>query len=366
MKPRKNILICPLDWGLGHASRCVPLINEIISQNANVIIAADKRPLAFLKDAFPQLEFIKFRGYNIRYSKSGKMSLKIITLLPGLFFRIVMEHFEVKKIIKDYDISLLISDNRFGLWNKNIPSVYITHQIMIKTPKYLKFLEVILYRINIFIIKKYQKCLIPDFAGSENLSGDLSHKYPIPSNSEFIGPLTRFALPKDSQPQKNFKYDILAIISGPEPQRTILENILLSQLKSSEKKAIVVRGLTDLMEHYELRKNCEVFTHLPTEQLKNYILQSEIIIARSGHTTIMDISTLNKNAIFIPTPGQTEHEYLAEYFFKKKYFFFSKQNDFNLNEALEKSKDFQGIHLSNKPEKIKKIVRRILEFGIEN
>ncbi len=362
MKRKKNILICPLDWGLGHTTRCVPLIKEFISQNANVIIAADKLPLAFLKETFPELNFIKFRGYNIHYPKSGRMSLKMITLLPRLFFRIITEHFEVKKIIKDYDIDLLISDNRFGLWNKNIPSVYISHQIMIKTPKYLKFLEGALYRINIFIIRKYKQCLIPDFEGSENLSGDLSHKYPAPPNSEFIGPLSRFTLPEISQPHHDFKYDILAIISGPEPQRTILENILLSQLKSSEKKAIVVRGITDKMEHYQLRKDCEVFTHLPTGLLRKYILQSEIIIARSGHTTIMDISALNKNAIFIPTPGQTEHEYLAEYFFNKKYFFFSKQNDFDLNIALEKAKDFKGIHLANDPEKIEKIVRTILEL----
>jgi len=105
-----------------------------------------------------------------------------------------------------------------------------------------------------------------------------------------------------------------------------------------------------------------VFTHLPTEQLKKYFLQSEIIIARSGHTTIMDISALNKKAIFIPTPGQTEHEYLAEYFFNKKYFYYSKQNDFNLEEDLEKAKNFKGINLSNKPENIQRIIHRILEF----
>lgn len=340
MKAKKNILICPLDWGLGHATRCVPLINGFISQKTNVIIAADGRPLAFLKETFPQLEFVKFPGYNISYPKNGKMSLKLITLLPKLFFRIVKEHFEVKRIIKNYNIDFLISDNRFGLWNKNIPSVFITHQIMIKTPKYLNFLEGILFRINKFIIKKYYKCWIPDFEGSENLSGDLSHKYPIPPNSEFIGPLSRFSLPENNQEFIDFKYDIIAIISGPEPQRTIFENILLSQLKSSDLKAIVVRGITDFVEHYELRKNCEVFTHLPTKQLQKYILQSKIIICRPGYSSIMDITALGKKAIFIPTPGQTEQEYLAEYLFKKKYFFFSKQADFKLKEALEKAKDF--------------------------
>ena len=356
MKAKKNILICPLDWGLGHATRCVPLINGFISQNANVIIAADGRPLAFLKDAFPKLVFVKFPGYNISYPKNRKMSLKLITLLPRLFFRIVKEHFEVKRIIKNYNIDLLISDNRFGLWNKNVQSIFITHQIMIKTPKYLNFLEGVLFRINNFIIKKYHKCWIPDFEDSENLSGDLSHKYPIPPNSEFIGPLSRFSLSEDNQELIDFKYDIIVIISGPEPQRTIFENILLSQLKSSDLKVIVVRGITDFTEQYELRKNCKVFTHLPTEQLQKYILQSKIIICRPGYSSIMDITALGKKAIFIPTPGQTEQEYLAEYLFKKKYFFYSKQIDFNLKEALEKSKNFRGLSLANKPENIKRIL----------
>ncbi|MBI9038360.1 MAG: hypothetical protein JEY97_09525 [Bacteroidales bacterium] len=364
MKLKKNILICPLNWGLGHATRCVPLINELISQNANVIITADGRPFDFLKDSFPHLEFINFRGYNIRYPKTGKMSLKLLTLLPKLFYRIVLEHFEVKRIINDYNIDLLISDNRFGLWNKNIPCIFITHQIMIKTPKYLHFFEGFLFRISNFIIKKYNKCWIPDFEGSENLSGDLSHKYPIPSNSEFIGPLSRFTLSGNKQEVIEYKYDVLAIISGPEPQRTILENILLSQLKSSDQKAIVVRGITDFMEHNELRKNCDIFTHLPTEKLKEYILQSKIIICRPGYSSIMDISALGKNAIFIPTPGQTEQEYLAEYLFKKKYFFFSKQIDFNLKDALEKSKDFRGLQLSNKPENIQKTIQKFLELRI--
>jgi len=364
LKLKKNILICPLDWGLGHATRCVPLINEFISQNANVIIATDGPAFAFLKDAFPKLEFINFRGYNIRYPKNGRMSLKMTILLPKLFFRIIMEHFQVKRIIKNYHIDLLISDNRFGLWNKNIPSVYITHQIMIKTSKYLHFFEGFLFRISNLIIKKYHKCWIPDFEGSENLSGDLSHKYPVPPNSEFIGPLSRFTLSVDHQEDIEYKYDVLAIISGPEPQRTIFENILLVQLKSSNQKAVVVRGITNFSEHYELRKNCDVFTHLPTEQLQKYILKSKMIICRPGYSSIMDISALGKKAIFIPTPGQTEQEYLAEYLFKKKYFFFSKQIDFNLKDAIEKSKDFSGLRLSNKPENIQKIVQEILEMRI--
>jgi len=148
LKRKPNILICPLDWGIGHATRCVPIINELIRQKTNVVIAADNRPLAFLKKEFPSLQFEKFPGYKFNYPEKGNMVLKMSLLAPGILKGIRREHNNLKDILHRLKIDAVISDNRFGLWSDEVPSVFITHQIFIKSPASLKLLEPVLYRIN--------------------------------------------------------------------------------------------------------------------------------------------------------------------------------------------------------------------------
>ena len=162
MIKNKNILICPLEWGLGHATRIIPIINFLLNQKQNIILAADNQPLELLRSEFQQLKWIKFSSYKIEYSKRSMM-LQMLILLPKIMFGIIKEHKRLKKIIKEHNIDIVISDNRFGCWNKKIYSVYITHQVMVKMPGYLKFLEYPCYLIHKLIIKKYNKCWIPDF-----------------------------------------------------------------------------------------------------------------------------------------------------------------------------------------------------------
>ncbi|HET6244767.1 MAG: glycosyl transferase family 28 [Bacteroidetes bacterium] len=326
-KTAARILICPLDWGLGHATRCVPIIRELLNQGAEVIIASERRPLHFLKQEFPQLQFISFEGYNIRYPSKTGMILKMAIKTPQILWRIYKEHQELKKIIASHAISAVISDNRFGLWSKKIPCVFITHQIKIKSPVF----EKLLYKINCFFIRKYSECWIPDLPGSENLSGDLSHNAILPSNAFFIGPLSRFSPGKENTYEK--KYDLMVIISGPEPQRTNFENIVLGQLKDKAIKAAVVRGVTESKEIYQLTDNITVYAHLNTEALKEIILASQLVLCRPGYSTIMDLAVLNKKAAFIPTPGQTEQEYLAKHLTEKGKGVYFNQNKFSL-EAL--------------------------------
>ncbi|OQX80049.1 MAG: hypothetical protein B6D61_02530, partial [Bacteroidetes bacterium 4484_249] len=313
MQKKPNILVCPLDWGIGHATRCVPVINELLIQNANVIIGADNRPLAFLKQEFPNLQFIKFSGYKFSYPEKGSMALKMALSAPNFLFEIKKENKVLDKLIDKYNIDAVISDNRFGLYTKRIPCVFMTHQIMIKSSSGLKFLEPLLYRINKSFISKYSECWIPDFADELNLSGDLAHKKPLPRNSFYIGPLSRF---KNSisenlrnKKTKGFAYDFLVMLSGPEPQRTILEKRITKQLDKSELKGAIVSGKPETDEKHTLNENTEVYSHLETSKLKQLIIDSEIIISRPGYSTIMDLAVLGKKAIFIPTPGQTEQEY---------------------------------------------------------
>jgi len=226
VKKKLKILIAPLDWGIGHATRCVTIIREFSTRGHEVILGADGRTLAFLQQEFPGLQCISMPGYGIQYPKNGKMATHMLRAIPKIVSGIKKEHKQLKQIIQDYNIDLVFSDNRFGLWTKAVPCIYMTHQIMIKVPRALAFIEPLLYIFHRMIISKYDACWIPDSPGEINLSGDLSHKYPLRKNVAYVGPLSRFygselSYHSDNPEYRNLK--VLAIISGPEPQRSIFD-----------------------------------------------------------------------------------------------------------------------------------------------
>jgi uncharacterized protein (TIGR00661 family) len=343
-----KILVAPLDWGLGHATRCIPIIKYLLEKKCKVIIGADGRPLQLLQKEFPALEFVTMPGYNMVYPRNGSMALKIATQIPKILTGIKREHELLKRIIKEKKIDAVISDSRFGLWSKELPCVFITHQLMVKSP----IGEKIIHRLNKNYISKYSECWIPDYAGENNLSGDLSHKFPLPENAKFIGALSRF-INGFIEPKK---YDLLVILSGPEPQRTVFEKKILLQVKEVEKKILIVQGITEKNEKRKISENVEMISHLISEELQKQILSSEIILSRPGYSTVMDLAVLGKKAIFVPTPGQTEQEYLASYFSEKKIAYSVSQNKFDLKIALEESGKYKGFTEKYSGEEFKKAV----------
>lgn len=333
-KPR--ILVAPLDWGLGHATRCIPIIRELIILECVVFIVADRNTFTLLEKEFPSIVFLRFKGYEIEYSRTGKFfHLKMLLQAPKVAFSVWKEHRWLKKIIKQYAIDAVISDNRFGMFSKKIPSIYITHQLCIKTGS--KLTENIAQRIHYYFIKKYTHCWVPD--NKENgLAGALSHPQKIPANVIYIGPLSRFI----SLPEVEKIYDVLISISGPEPMRSIFENKILKQLEFFLGRVLLIRGLpTEKNDLPHANGSLMIKNHLPAEDLNMAIEQSEIVIARSGYTTIMDMIALKKKAILVPTPGQTEQEYLAKYLSEKDYFFSVKEANFLIEDALENAALFQ-------------------------
>ncbi|MBW6483678.1 MAG: glycosyltransferase [Vicingaceae bacterium] len=336
-------MVCPLDWGLGHAARCIPIINTLIELGHEVIIAADNAPLNFLKTTFPQLQLVQLPGYTIRYITNGCMNFKILLQLPGFLKSIKKEHQLLITIIKENDIDLVISDNRYGCWSEKVASVFITHQLSIQAPFGKKWLN----KMNHHFIQKFNECWIPDIESETNLSGNLSHikkRNVLPTF--FIGSLSRFSGKMLSSEQK---YDAFVIISGPEPQRTVFENLVAKQAEKTALKLVLVRGLPseNKIPTYLHSENLEVHNHLPTELFLEKIEQSNLVISRSGYSTIMDLAVLGKKAVLIPTPGQTEQEYLATYHFEKQHYFTQTQQEFNLEEAIENAIYFTGIHLKN-------------------
>lgn len=340
MRQKKRILVCPLDWGLGHATRCIPIIRLLLQEKQEVIIAGSGRSFLLLQQEFPDLEFVDLPGYDIRYSKNA-MALQMFFSIPKILNGIKKEHKSLQEIVHQKKIDIVISDNRFGLYSSVAKTVFITHQLLIKSP----LGEYVLHRINLRYIKKFNYCWIPDIGGEKSLSGDLTHLYPLPDNSSFIGLLSRFnnQPPSPSHiPLKN-KYDVAVIISGPEPQRSIFEDIIIKQAAGLSLNFLIIRGVTEQMPLLETKKNLDIISHLNSADMKVAIQSASVIVSRSGYSTLMDLAVLGKKAILVPTPGQTEQEYLAERCLKNKLAYFEHQSNFNLKRALEVGKDFEGL-----------------------
>jgi uncharacterized protein (TIGR00661 family) len=312
MKPKPlRILVCPLDWGLGHASRCIPIITHLVEAGHTVVIGGYGRSLILLQKEFPLLQSIELKGFSPSYSHSDILVLRLLLLLPQFLKTIISEHQHLTKAIKLYNFDCIISDNRYGLWNKKISCILITHQVMIKTPGWLKFAEYFIYRVSRFLISRFDECWIPDYKESPGLSGDLSHKYPLPGNARFIGPLSRFQIPESSVIENSVKREIVAIISGPEPQRGIFEDLTIKQLKELNLPATLLSGKPESAETPESGTMLTVLPHLNTIDLQSLLYSSKLVICRSGYSSIMDLHALGCEALFVPTPGQTEQLYLA-------------------------------------------------------
>ncbi len=327
----KTVLFCPLDWGLGHASRDIYIIHRLKQEKFNIIIGADKAPLHLLKSEFPDLQFIRFPFPSIKYSRIFPLPVKILFSVPRLIFGILREHQYLKTLILKHNVDIVISDNRYGLWNKHVQTVFITHQLRIRFPKIIKLLEPLFFYLTSHIIQKYDYCWVPDFPEARGLAGVLSHPEKTPSNIHYIGPISRFLLEKHEHSSKLIKkFDVVAILSGPEPQRTILENLLIRQLRKEKYTVLIVRGLPWKKQGQTIYQNIQLVSHLNTNLLADYIKEAKFVICRSGYSSVMDLSILGKKAILIPTPGQTEQEYLAEFLHKQKFYLKGNQKELEL------------------------------------
>ena len=325
MNSKKRILVAPLDWGLGHASRCVPIAKTLEKEGYEVVFAASGRPLELLIQEFPKNDFIKLKGYNISYPKNGQMALSMLSQLFKIWKGIHLENKQLQQIIDDYNIDGVISDNRYGLYSKKVTCVFVTHQLKIQSPIFSESLQ----KINFKYISKFDECWVPD-SNTHSLSGQLSNAYNTPFKCRYIGALSRF-----EKLEKTEDLDILAIVSGPEPQRSIFEELLKKQLIASKLKAVLVLGKTEENKEEEI-ENLKVISHLNAKSLNQQMVNANVVISRSGYSTVMDIAKLHKKAIFVPTPGQTEQLYLAKYFYDKNRAFAMHQKELDIQHALQK------------------------------
>ena len=318
MKTARRILISPLDWGLGHASRIIPIIDRYIEQGDNVIIAGSGMSLNLLQKQFPHLQSIEIPSFKMKYSAGNSQVWAVAKAFPRLIYYSIKEHNVLKRIVKEENIDFIISDNRFGLFHKTVPSAYITHQLLIKLPKGWAWLEPFVAFMHRCIINRFTECWVPDFEDMSNsLAGELSHPNKKPRNVRYIGILSRFSKRCTPYGRASITPNLaLAILSGTEPQRTMLEKELLTSLQDDpHENIILIQGKVEAEQKVSKAGKVTVYNYMNTEELQEYILKADKIICRSGYSSIMDLHALGKlkNATLIPTPGQTEQEYLAEY-----------------------------------------------------
>ena len=338
MENSNRILVAPLNWGLGHATRCIPIIRELLDHGHQPFIASDGVALSLLKKEFPDLPAFELPYYKISYAEKGRnFKIKMIWDSPKVFKAIAKEKKAVKRLVKEHDLQGIISDNRLGAYYKKVPCVFITHQLNVLSGNTTWMSS----KAHQKIIKKFDICWVPDVKEKPNLTGKLGHLKKSKLNIAYLGPLSRFE--KEELP---ITHDLMVLLSGPEPQRTMLEEKLMEELHEFEGNILFVKGK---IENHQVQEEIEIphgkilhYNFMKSDELEKAINQSKKVLCRSGYTTVMDLAKLEKKAFFIPTPGQYEQEFLAKRMQKQGLVPYSTQEDFKLND-LSRIDDFDGL-----------------------
>lgn len=311
-----RILVAPLNWGLGHASRCVPLIERLQCEGHEVVLGGDGESLSLLRKHFPTLAVLPLAPLELRYGSGKRQVLAMVRALPKIIRSARLDHRMLENYLLYEQIDEVISDNRFGLWSHKTRCIYMTHQLTVALPRPWQWLEPLVARWHRRIIARYNECWIPDETvmpnGQTGLAGRLSHPAVLPPNGKYIGALSRFA-GKAYQPDNTYK--VVAILSGLEPQRTMLEKELCKRYENADESVLIIRGKIQgpptVVKHGKLT----IVPWLDDDHTAAYLTGAERIICRSGHSSVMDMYALGvmSKVEWHPTPGQPEQEYLAAY-----------------------------------------------------
>lgn len=328
-----KILVAPLNWGLGHASRCVPLVQQWLNEGHEVVLAGDGDSLTLLRKHFPKLRYAYLVPLDLQYSRGKNQVWAMVRALPRLIRWSIQDHMMAGALLREEPFDIVVSDNRFGLFSskrqktkdKSVKTVYITHQLHIRLPERWRWAETVAARWHARIWHRYDEVWVPDYKEEEeSLSGWLGHGVEniLPSvvsrpKIQYIGPQSRFGKeePSTKYQVSSTTYDIVAVLSGLEPQRTLLEREIINRYQGKEEQVLVVQGRPGRPMVRIRRANITSVPYMTDDELKQVLLGAGHIIARSGYSTIMDLHALGLlgKAELIPTPGQSEQEYLAEW-----------------------------------------------------
>ena len=330
----KNILVAPLDWGTGHTARCVPVIRYLQELGHRVIVAGNEWQRTFIKASFDHIDVAELEGYNVTYSKWNRFGqIGVLSQLPGLQRVIGAEHNWLKRAVKEWQIDGIISDNRYGLYHSDVPCVIMTHQIRVMTGMG-NFMDRAIQKIHYRYLDHFNETWIADNVVPPGLGGSLSHSEVIPVRSKYVGLLSQF----DSAAKANeTDGSLLILLSGPEPLRSELSRILWQQVQQYSGKVVFIDGSDRVTPPGNIPPHITYHKWLAHKELAPLLSAAGMVICRSGYSTLMDLVALGKKAILIPTPGQTEQEYLGRQLHEQGIFYSSKQKGFDLVNALKEA-----------------------------
>jgi hypothetical protein len=337
-----SVLLSPLNWGLGHAMRDIPVIRTLLGRGHDVTIAACGNALTALQREFPSCRFIEFMDYPSPTSP-GRVFLPGLALsFPGLLQAVARERRESERIVSRDQYDLVISDSRLGVYSQQVPSLFITHQLHFHLPPALWPAELFAVQLNRLHHRNFDRVIVPDNPpGPLSLAGKLSRPdyEETRSRAFFCGILS-------STPKQDMHTDLdyLVLVSGPEPQRTWLEEILLPMARELDGRTVVLLGSPQRNAEVPGSVNCAVRTYVSTAEKVALMNRAKFVICRSGYTTMMELAELGKKAgLFIPTPGQTEQEYLSWYYEKNGWFHSKSQYCLDLPGDISTAREYAGF-----------------------
>lgn len=329
-------LIAPLDWGLGHATRCIPVVRALLSRGQEVVIAAQGARAVLLKREFPELTIVPIVDYDIRYGTAVLgLYLRFPFMVLKVWRRAGRERRQLRALVREHRIDVVISDNRFGLHTPDAYCVYMTHQLCVKMPRGFGWLQRIVAGAHRRVVSRFDELWIPDVPGDGGLTGDLTRAYGIPDPHRFVGVLSRFSDAAEVK-EREAGLDLLVMISGPEPQRSLFEKRIRAELDEYDGRAVVLLGKPGPHRDREVHGQVTWLSHVSGQRAAALIRSAGAIVCRAGYTTIMELVSLDRRAVLVPTPGQSEQEYLADRMASRYGFVHASQRQFCLSEAVSK------------------------------
>ncbi|MBN2223360.1 MAG: hypothetical protein JW765_01655 [Deltaproteobacteria bacterium] len=355
------MLFSPLSWGLGHATRDIPIINDLIARGHTVGVAATGIALELLSLEFPDLEFYNVPDYPSPYTSDGFSITRVVALFPLMVNNIAREHRIISRIVRSERYDLVISDNRFGAYTKDVPCLFISHQIRFATPGGIESVERMMEVFNGRYHRHFERVIVPDNPpGPRSLSGKLGYaRRPFTKRRAYsAGILTDIR--KQDVPQD---IDYLVSISGPKVTKDALKKIIVEQIGGISGKKVILLG--DPASAFEERLDDDTLmkSHADRHEMADLMNRAEFVITRSGYTTVMELAELEKkDLLFIPTPGQTEQEYLSAYYEDMGWVHSVRQHDLDLVRDVARARTMKGFPpMSGSYNNIKKLYDWVIE-----
>jgi len=338
---------------MGHTTRCMPLISHLLARGLNPIVAGNAAQITLVKEAFNnRVATTALEGYNISYSGWNRVAQAGLMLqMPGILSSIKREHDWLQQQATALKLDGIISDNRYGLYHPTIPSVIMTHQLHVLTGMG-RMADNMIQRLHYRYLNRFGETWVVDTKEAPGLAGVLSHTARMPDRYKYVGLLSRFAetspglscLAPPGLPEGEVRSNehrgiggLLVLLSGPEPQRTALSRILWRQVVGYDGQVTFAEGSDNTETPAHIPTHITYHKRLGGEQLLQALQAANMVICRSGYSTIMDLAALNKKAILIPTPGQTEQQYLGSYLHERGAFYSTAQSGFDLGRAMKEA-----------------------------